>query len=83
MGNTTREQARSNAEKEACDRAVKANANRQTLEVIDVMEVPLAYLPGKAVRYYLRVVGDLDESKVVCSQDVSELGMEPERIAPW
>ena len=62
MDNTTRADAREYAEKEARRRAVEAGADEQTLEVIDVMEVPLAYLPGNAVRYYLKVVGDLVES---------------------
>lgn len=62
MDNTTREEAREYAEKEARRKAVEKGADEQTLEVIDVMEVPLAYLPGNAVRYYLRVIGDLAES---------------------
>jgi len=76
MDNTTREKAREYAENEARRRAVEAGADEQTLEVIDVMEVPLAYLPGNAVRYYLRVVGDLAESKAKSPQESSELGME-------
>jgi len=76
MDNTTREKAREYAENEARRRAVEAGADEQTLEVIDVMEVPLAYLPGNAVRYYLRVVGDLAESKAKSPQESSELGTE-------
>lgn len=63
MGKTTREEARQDAEREARRKAVEAGADEQTLEVVDVMDVPLAYLPGNAVRYYLKVVGDLAESK--------------------
>ena len=63
MDNRTRANAREYAEKEARKKAVEAGADEQTLEVIDVMEVPLAYLPGNAVRYYLKVVGDLKEFK--------------------
>lgn len=61
MDNTTREDARTYAEKEAKRKAVEAGADEKTLEVIDVVEVPLAYLPGNAVRYYLKVIGDLKE----------------------
>ena len=61
MDNTTREDARTYAEKEAKRKAVEARADEKTLEVIDVVEVPLAYLPGNAVRYYLKVIGDLKE----------------------
>ena len=46
MDNTTREDARTYAEKEAKRKAVEAGADEKTLEVIDVVEVPLAYLPG-------------------------------------
>ena len=61
MDNTTREDARTYGEKEAKRKAVEAGADEKTLEVIDVVEVPLAYLPGNAVRYYLKVIGDLKE----------------------
>lgn len=62
MDNMTREKAQEYAENEARKRAVEKGADEHTLEVIDVVEVPLAYLPGNAVRYYLRVVGDLLET---------------------
>ena len=75
MNNTTREKAREKAEQVARARAVKEGADEQTLSVIDVMEVPLAYLPGNAVRYYLRVVGDLADCNVKSPQEFSELGM--------
>ena len=74
MSNTTREQAHAEAEQEARRRAVEAGADEQTLEVIDVMEVPLAYLPGNAVRYYLRVIGDLAECKAKSPEELSVLG---------
>ena len=61
MDNTTREDARTYAEKEAKRKAVEAGADEKTLEVVDVVDVPLAYLPGNAVRYYLKVIGDLKE----------------------
>ncbi|KAL9952326.1 hypothetical protein ACROYT_G039563 [Oculina patagonica] len=73
MNNTTREKARAKAEHVARARAVKEGADEQTLSVIDVMEVPLAYLPGNAVRYYLRVVGDLADGKDQSSEEISEL----------
>ena len=48
------------AERMARDRAVIAGADPSTLEVIDVEELPLAYLPGNAVRARVRVVGEID-----------------------
>lgn len=74
MNNTTREKAREDAEQVARERAVKEGADEQTLKVIDVMDVPLAYLPGNAVRYYLKVVGDLADCKAKSPQELSEIG---------
>ena len=69
MDNTTREDARTYAEKEAKRKAVEAGADEKTLEVVDVVDVPLAYLPGNAVRYYLKVIGDLKEIDNSTSQE--------------
>ena len=74
MDNTTRVNAREYAEQGARKKAVEASADEQTLEVIDVMEVPLAYLSGNAVRYYLKVVGDLAEPGEDISEEVTESG---------
>lgn len=74
MDNTTREKARENAENEARRKAVEAGADEKTLEVIDVMEVPLAYLPGNAVRYFLKVVGDLAESEAQNLEQLTDQG---------
>ena len=75
MKNTTREKAREEAEQVARERAVKEGADEQTLKVIDVMDVPLAYLPGNAVRYYLKVVGDLGDCKAKSPEELSEIGI--------
>ena len=47
------------AERMARDRAVFAGADPSTLEVVDVEDLPLAYLPGNAVRARVRVVGEI------------------------
>jgi N-methylhydantoinase A/oxoprolinase/acetone carboxylase beta subunit len=39
--------------------AVKAGAAEASLATVEVDEVPLAYLPGNAVRVRVKVVGDL------------------------
>ncbi len=44
---------------EAVDRAVGAGATASTVEVVDIEEVPLAYLPSNAVRIRVKAVGDL------------------------
>lgn len=41
------------------DRAIEAGADPTTVEVVDVEEVPLAYLPSNAVRIRVKAVGDL------------------------
>nr|VFK49466.1 MAG: Hydantoinase/oxoprolinase [Candidatus Kentron sp. SD] len=43
----------------ASKRALAAGAGADTLRVVDVEEVPLAYLPNRAVRVRVKVVGDL------------------------
>ncbi len=40
-------------------RAASAGANPATLEVVEVEDLPLAYLPGNSLRVRVRVVGDI------------------------
>lgn len=47
------------AREEAIAQAVTAGAVRDTIEIVDVEEVPLQYVPGGAVRLRVRAVGDL------------------------
>jgi N-methylhydantoinase A/oxoprolinase/acetone carboxylase beta subunit len=56
---TTRQEALSAITDEARTRCLEAGAMAETIRVVDVDEVPLAYLPSNAVRVTLRVVGDL------------------------
>lgn len=56
----TREEAMAQAKQEATDRAVEAGADASTVEIVDVEEVPLAYLPGNATRIMVKAVGDLE-----------------------
>jgi N-methylhydantoinase A/oxoprolinase/acetone carboxylase beta subunit len=41
----------------ACEKACRAGADPDTLELIESEEIPLAYLPGNAVRLRIKVVG--------------------------
>ena len=43
----------------ASDRAVAAGADRKTLKVIETEDMPIAYLPGNALRVRVRIVGDV------------------------
>ncbi len=54
-----RDAALDTAKREAEERAVSAGAKPGTVSIIDVEEVPLAYLPGGAVRVRVKAVGDL------------------------
>lgn len=53
-----REEAISSAKRMAIDEAVKAGANPETIKIIDVEDIPLAYL-GDAVKIRVKAVGDL------------------------
>ena len=43
----------------AVDEAVRAGADAQTVEIIDIQEVPMAYLPSSAIQIRIRAAGDL------------------------
>jgi N-methylhydantoinase A/oxoprolinase/acetone carboxylase beta subunit len=54
-----RERALDSARQEATEKATAAGADASTVEIVDVEEVPLAYLPSNAVRIRVKAVGDL------------------------
>lgn len=58
-----REQALADARERAMAAAVKAGAAADSVTVVDIEEVPLAYLPNGAVRIRVKAVGDLDGVK--------------------
>jgi N-methylhydantoinase A/oxoprolinase/acetone carboxylase beta subunit len=53
-----RDKALEEATRLARSRAVNAGADEASLEVVDTEDIPLAYLPGDALRVRVRVVGD-------------------------
>jgi N-methylhydantoinase A/oxoprolinase/acetone carboxylase beta subunit len=55
----SRDDALAAARDEAVDKAVAAGADGGTVQVVDVEEVPLAYLPSNAVRVRVKAVGEL------------------------
>jgi N-methylhydantoinase A/oxoprolinase/acetone carboxylase beta subunit len=55
----TREEAITAAETQARERAVAAGADRASLQTVDVEDMPLAYLPGNALRVRVRVAGEM------------------------
>lgn len=54
-----RDQALDNARTAAIDAAVQAGAIRNTVEIIDAEDVPLAYYPGHTNRVKVKAAGDL------------------------
>jgi N-methylhydantoinase A/oxoprolinase/acetone carboxylase beta subunit len=59
LANTPREKALEEARSEAKQRAVGAGADPCTVEIVEIEDVPLAYLPGNATRIRVKAVGDL------------------------
>ena len=57
--NLTRESAIAEARRVAEHRAVAGGAEARSLHVVDVEDLPLAYLPGNSLRVRVRVVGDI------------------------
>ena len=59
----TREEALNLAKEEAISKAVDAGADPDSVEIMDIEEIPLAYLPSNALRVKVKSVGNLDISK--------------------
>ena len=57
-----REEALKKARAEAIELAVKSGAVRETVEIIDVEDVPLAYYPGNTNRVKIKAAGDLADA---------------------
>lgn len=61
MESRSRESVLAEAKAEAIRQAVQAGAEESTVEVVEIDEVPLAYLPSNALRLRIKAVGDLSE----------------------
>jgi N-methylhydantoinase A/oxoprolinase/acetone carboxylase beta subunit len=59
LADVGREKALEDAKKRAVEAAVAAGAAPGSVEIVDVEDVPLAYLPGDATRIHVKAVGDL------------------------
>jgi N-methylhydantoinase A/oxoprolinase/acetone carboxylase beta subunit len=60
LDDQSRDDAMAAAKQEATDNAVEAGADPETVDVVDVEEVPLSYLPGNAVRIKVKAAGELE-----------------------
>jgi N-methylhydantoinase A/oxoprolinase/acetone carboxylase beta subunit len=65
----SRDAALEAAKEHAIAKAVAAGADENSVQVVDVEEVPLAYLPSNAVRFRVKAVGDLSLSETRATTD--------------
>jgi N-methylhydantoinase A/oxoprolinase/acetone carboxylase beta subunit len=61
----TRHDALDDAKAEASSKAIAAGADPGTVQIVDVEDVPLTYLPGNATRIRVKAVGDLTLTQVL------------------
>ena len=59
LAQSSRESALDDARRRATDAAIAAGAARETIEIVDVEDVPLSYLPGNATRIRVKAVGNV------------------------
>jgi len=59
LDGTTRDAVLAAARESAIRKAIQAGARPDTVEIVDVDEIPLTYLPGNAIRFRVKAVGDL------------------------
>jgi N-methylhydantoinase A/oxoprolinase/acetone carboxylase beta subunit len=59
LGKSSREEALTDAKQKAADAAVAAGARADSVTIVDVEDVPLAYIPGNATRIRVKAVGEL------------------------
>jgi N-methylhydantoinase A/oxoprolinase/acetone carboxylase beta subunit len=60
LSDMTREEAMTDARRRAGEAAVQAGASVGSIEIVDVEDVPLAYLPGNATRVRVKAVGEIN-----------------------
>jgi N-methylhydantoinase A/oxoprolinase/acetone carboxylase beta subunit len=70
----TRERMLADARADAVARAESAGARPGTVEIVEIDEVPLAYLPGGATRVRVKAVGDLDLDRIRSREPVGAAG---------
>lgn len=59
LSEISRDEALSDARSRATQAAVDAGARADSVEIVDIEDVPLAYLPGNATRVRVKAVGEL------------------------
>ena len=59
LSKTSRDEVLADAKQKATDAAVAAGARADSVTIVEVEDVPLAYIPGNATRVRVKVVGEL------------------------
>lgn len=59
MDQKSREEVLEEAKSIAIAEAIRAGAEASTIEIVEIEEIPIAYLPGNAVRIKVTVAGTL------------------------
>ncbi|TYP54221.1 hydantoinase/oxoprolinase family protein [Thermosediminibacter litoriperuensis] len=59
LSEMSRDEALNKAKQRAKDEAIKAGANPETVKIVQVEDIPLAYLPGNAIRIRVKAAGNL------------------------
>ena len=59
LSDMTREEALELAKGEAAEKAIEAGGDPNSIEIVDVEEIPLTYLPSNALRVKIKAVGNL------------------------
>lgn len=59
LADRSREDVLEEARRTAFEEAIRAGAGEESLEIVEIEEVPLAYLPGNAVRVKVKAAGRL------------------------
>ena len=60
LADSSRDEAIQDARREAAERAITAGALPEAVEIIELEEIPLAYLTHPAIRIRAKAVGVLD-----------------------
>ena len=60
LDGTTREAVLASAREAAVAKAIDAGARADSVAIVEVDEIPLTYLPGNAIRFRVKAVGDLE-----------------------
>ena len=71
LASMSRDDAVADAKAEATAKAIAAGADPATVQIVDVEDVPLAYLPGNATRIRVKAVGDLALSSALLNPESS------------